>query len=60
MPETMLIFLFLVSYMVPTYIAFKRNHKNRIPILVLNLLLGWSFIMWLICLVWSVTDIDYE
>lgn len=43
----------LVLYFVPTYIAFMRNHKNKIPILVINVLLGWTFICWVGALVWA-------
>ena len=31
----------------------KNNHPNKIAILLLNIFLGWSFIGWVIALVWS-------
>jgi hypothetical protein len=52
------IFLFLLLiglmiYFFPSYMAFKRNHKNFVAILALNLLTGWSFVGWVIALVWA-------
>lgn len=51
--------LFLVTaltiYFIPAFVAYGRGHHNRAAILVLNLLLGWSFIGWVVALVWSCT-----
>jgi hypothetical protein len=43
------------AYIIPGIIASTRKHKNSGAILALNLLLGWTFIGWVICLVWSLT-----
>jgi len=48
-----LISVFLAIYFVPTIIAKKRRHPNFMAIAVVNLLLGWSFIFWVVALVWS-------
>ena len=48
--------LFVISlaiYFFPSYMALKRNHKNFIAIFALNLLTGWSFVGWVIALVWA-------
>jgi hypothetical protein len=45
----------LFIYFLPTIIAIMRKHNNRMPIFILNLLLGWSMIAWIIALVWSLT-----
>jgi hypothetical protein len=42
-----------VLYFLPTIIAFARNKRDVISILVLNLLLGWTLIGWVISLVWA-------
>jgi hypothetical protein len=42
-------------YMLPTIVAFTRKHHNRVPILALNLLLGWTFMFWAVALVWALT-----
>jgi hypothetical protein len=47
----------LVVYLLPTGVAVLRGHPNRFPIFLLNLLLGWSFVAWVIALVWSFTAI---
>lgn len=43
-------------YFAPTIVAFARNHKNKIPILLTNFFFGWSVIGWIICLIWSVAS----
>jgi len=55
--EEIIILLFAMSvYFAPTLIADNYNAKNRNMILLLNLFLGWTVWMWLICLVWAVVD----
>lgn len=46
----------LVVYFVPTIIAVRRQHKNAMAIVVLNIFLGWTFIGWVVTLVWSCTS----
>jgi hypothetical protein len=43
-------------YFLPTIIAWMRAHYNRIAILTLNLLLGWTVVGWIVSLVWSFTN----
>ena len=45
----------LAVYFLPSFIAFSRQHKNKIAIFLLNLLLGWTVLVWVGSLVWSVT-----
>ena len=42
-------------YFIPTLVAYKRGHKNSTAIKWLNILLGWTFIGWVISLVWALT-----
>jgi hypothetical protein len=51
----LLIIALLTTYFLPTIIAIARNHHNGAAICVLNLLLGWTFVGWVIALVWSFT-----
>ena len=51
-----LIIVSLTIYFLPTYIARKRSHKNFAAIFALNLLTGWSFVGWVIALVWSLKN----
>lgn len=43
-------------YTIPAWVAYFRYHKNAWPITIVNLLFGWTFIGWVIALVWSTTD----
>lgn len=43
----------LALYFLPSYIANKKNHKNKIPIILLNVFLGWTFLGWVAALIWS-------
>ena len=52
--------LMLWLYFVPSIIAVKRNHKNHMPIILLNIFLGWLMIPWVIALCWSVTAQDNQ
>ena len=51
-----IVFLILLSlYFLPTIIALLRRQPNALAIFLLNFFLGWSFIGWVVALVWSVT-----
>ena len=52
--ELLVIVLIVTFYFLPTLIAFLRQHKNKLAIFLLNLLLGWSVLGWVASLVWSV------
>jgi hypothetical protein len=43
----------LFIYFLPTIVAWNRGHKNTVAIFVANLFLGWTFIGWVVCLVWA-------
>lgn len=45
--------LVLIIYFLPTVVAFNRVHPNRWVILALNIFLGSTGIVWLICLIWA-------
>ena len=50
-----LITLASVLYFLPSVIAARRHHHNAGAIVVLNLFLGWTFLGWVLALVWSVS-----
>ncbi len=52
--ELFLAVLIFAFYFLPTLIAFLRQHKNKLAIFLLNLLLGWTVLGWVVSLVWSV------
>jgi Superinfection immunity protein/Short C-terminal domain len=41
---------------IPSIIALSKRRYNTGAIFVLNLFLGWSFIAWIVALVWSVSN----
>lgn len=52
----LLIFILILSILVsflPTIIAIRKNHVNVVAIFVLNLFLGWTFLGWVIALIWA-------
>lgn len=51
------LFYFIVAiYFIPSIVAIVRGHMSKGAIIALNLLLGWTFIGWIIALVWSLTS----
>lgn len=45
-----------VVYFLPTIIAFSREHRNAVKICLVNLLLGWTVLGWLVVLIWALTN----
>lgn len=43
-------------WLLPGIIASIRKHHNRAAIWIVTLLCGWTFVGWVIALVWSVTN----
>ena len=44
-------------YFLPAVVALYRTHHNKWAILILNLLLGWTFLGWVGALIWSFTQV---
>ncbi|MEZ4599573.1 MAG: superinfection immunity protein [Syntrophotaleaceae bacterium] len=50
----LLILVFGVLYFLPTIIVVcNKQHNNKVGVIIVNFLLGWSFLGWVISLVWS-------
>ena len=47
-----------LAYFLPTVVAGMRGHHQGGAIFLLNLLLGWTFLGWVIALVWSATAVQ--
>jgi hypothetical protein len=43
----------IIIYILPTIIAYGREHPRRQDVLVLNLLLGWTLIGWIGVFLWA-------
>jgi hypothetical protein len=51
-----IIFLTIIGiplYLIPTWAARGCHHKNVTAICALNVLLGWTFVGWVVALVWA-------
>lgn len=48
-----LLILLLFVYFIPSLVAGSRKVRNGGAIFVLNLLLGWTFVGWVVALVWA-------
>lgn len=57
-PVVAIIYLVLMAaiYLLPTISAFSRGHASRWGIFATNLLLGWSGILWIVALIWSLSN----
>ncbi len=52
-------FLFAMAaaiYFIPCWVAISRKHRSQLAIGVLNILLGWTVLGWILALVWSCTS----
>ncbi len=47
-------------YLLPGIIAFRRHHHNAVAILVFDLCLGWTFLGWVLALVWALTAVRHR
>lgn len=46
----------LLSYFLPSFVAFVRGHTQIAAILFVNLLLGWTLLGWVAALAWAFID----
>ena len=51
-----ILILISVTYFLPSVIALLRSKSNTFAIILLNIFLGWTFVGWVVALVWSVTS----
>jgi hypothetical protein len=45
-------------YFVPTFVAVIRKHGSWPAIAILDVLLGWTVVCWIVALVWSFTEVS--
>lgn len=53
----MSVFLFILGlliYFLPSLVAAANNSRQGIAIFLLNLLLGWTGLGWIVALIWAV------
>ncbi|MEO5334040.1 MAG: superinfection immunity protein [Magnetococcus sp. YQC-5] len=54
--QYILFVLIFIVYIAPAIIVFVRKHHKRRIITSLNILFGWTGVIWLIALFWSFFD----
>ena len=50
-----LIIMAVFFYLLPTLVAISNKKQNAVAIFMLNLLLGWAVIGWVVALVWALS-----
>jgi len=45
--------LILLIYLLPTLIAYSREHPRRVEIVVVNIIFGWTLIGWIVVFLWA-------
>ncbi|MBT3304870.1 MAG: superinfection immunity protein [Alphaproteobacteria bacterium] len=54
--EILLIIIVVFSvfiYFIPWVCAVLREHPQKVAIFILNLFLGWTFLGWVVALIWA-------
>lgn len=54
--ELIYVIMILGIYFIPALVALGNEHKQSVPICALNLLLGWTFIFWVVALCWALMN----
>lgn len=54
-PGMMMMSIGMLLYTLPAAIAHRQHHHNATAITVLNLLLGWTVLGWVISIVWALS-----
>ena len=47
--------LIAILYMLPTLVAYARDLPARQTITVINIILGWTLIVWVIAFIWAMS-----
>lgn len=60
MTALILTLCFAILYCWPLMAAWYRGHPQALPITILNLLLGWTGLVWILTLAWAYKAVDVE
>lgn len=50
--------LLILLYFFPTIVAYWHKHTYAELIMIVNLLFGWTIVMWVIALLMALTDVE--
>lgn len=56
----LILIILVFAYFIPAVVAVSRHYHNAAAIFILNLLLGWTVLGWIIALVWASTAVRRE
>ncbi|OGG48945.1 hypothetical protein A3G63_01820 [Candidatus Kaiserbacteria bacterium RIFCSPLOWO2_12_FULL_52_8] len=48
--------ILFVIYFIPSIVAFAKGKGDALLICLLNLVIGWTVIGWIACLIWASSD----
>ncbi|EJX3548560.1 superinfection immunity protein [Salmonella enterica] len=43
----------MIIYVIPLVIALIRHHNSVVMLVILNILFGWIFLLWIILIMWA-------
>lgn len=52
-PLILIVFVLTCIYFIPSIVAKQREHYDTWTIFIANLFLGWTFLGWVIALIWA-------
>lgn len=52
-PLILIVFVLTCIYFIPSIVAKQRKHYDVFAIFITNLFLGWTFLGWVISLIWA-------
>jgi Superinfection immunity protein len=55
-PGMILVLVVLGFYFLPAIIAAARHHRHCLAVFLTNLFFGWTFLGWVIALIWAVMN----
>ena len=48
--------VFICLYLLPTFIAYRKDKNDKLAILLINIFLGSTLVGWVIALIWALTE----
>ena len=60
MEGLLLLIIVMLVYILPWLVALGREHHQANAIGLLNLLLGWTALGWIIALIWAATHVEQK
>lgn len=48
----------LCVYLIPTFVAYQRDVRNKASVAVINVFLGWSLIGWVVALAMAARTVE--